>query len=177
METHGSYERVIPKKSTKRKIFAIGAYAVLAAAGIILSLSTLSIYVLVLAVIVEAAIILATKKYISVEIEYSFIGGVFTVSKIYGKRSRKTLEEIDLSTCLIIDHAGEQTMARVNSMNGSKDILDVSDDNADGDILVALWEVDKDRGAILFNADERTLKILYKANAQSCSQEIRIKAR
>ena len=77
----------------------------------------------------------------------------------------------------IIDYATEQTMARVSSMNTSDNILDVSDENADGDVLVALWEVDKKRGAILFNADLRTLKILYKSNAQSCSQEIRIKAR
>ena len=177
METHASYERVFPKKSMKRKIFAVCAYVILGVFGLVFALAMRNIYVLALAVIVELSVILLTKKYLSVEVEYSFIGGVFSVSKIYGKRSRKTLEEIDLSTCLMIDHATEESLARVHSMNDSDNILDVSDKSADGDILVALWEVDKKRGAILFNADARTLKILYKANAQSCSQKLRIKAR
>ncbi|MBE6550489.1 MAG: hypothetical protein E7670_08730 [Ruminococcaceae bacterium] len=177
MEIHSSYERVIPKKSTKRKIFGICAYVVLGIVGFVVAFNTGSIYVLALAIAVEASVILLTKKYLSVELEYSFIGGIFTVSKIYGKRSRKTLEDIELSSCIIIDYATEQTMVRVNSMNTSDKLLDVSSENADGDVLVALWEVDKNREAILFNADERTLKILYKANAQSCSQEIRVKAR
>ena len=177
MEIHASYERVIPKKSAKRKIFIICIYVILAIAGILLSLNTANIYVLTLSIIVEVAVILLTKKYLSVELEYSFVGGIFTVSKIYGKRSRKTIEEIELSSCVIIDYATEETMARVNHMNTSDTILNVWDENADGDVLVALWEVDKKREAILFNADERTLKILYKSNAQSCSQEIRVKAR
>ena len=177
METHASYERVIPKKSTQIKIFAIGSYVILGMGGLFLSLITANIYVLALATTVVLAVILLTKKYLSVEMEYSFIGGVFSVSKIYGKRSRKVLEEIDLSTCILIDYATEPTMARVNSMNNSDRLLDVSDEKADGDVLVAMWEIDKRREAILFNADERTLKILYKTNAQSCSQEIRVKAR
>ena len=177
METHASYERIIPQKTLKRKIFFICLYVALAAAGILVILSTLNVYVAALATAVEAIVILLTKKYMSVEIEYSFMGGIFTVSKIFGKRSRKTLEEIELSSCIIIDYATEQTMARVNSMNTSDSILDVSCTTADGDFLVALWEVDKKRGAIIFNADERTLKILYKTNAQSCSQAIRVKSR
>jgi hypothetical protein len=177
METHASYERVIPKKTLKRKIFGICGYVIFALAGIFITLRTANIYVAALAIAAEAILILLTRKYLCVEIEYSFIGGIFTVSKIFGKRSRKTLEEIDLSSCIIIDYATDETMARVNHMNTSDNILDVSDENVDGDVLVALWEVDKKRGAILFNADARTLKILYRVNAQSCSQEIRVRAR
>lgn len=177
MESYENYERVMKMKTLKRKIFAICIYVVFAAVGGFAIFNTLNVYIAALAVILEAALILFTKKYLNVEIEYSFMGGIFTASKIFGKRSRKVLEEIDLSSCILIDYATADTLARVNSMNTSGSILDVSDINADGEAVVALWEVDKKRGAILFNADARTLKLLYRANAQSCSQAIRVKAR
>lgn len=177
METHASYERVIPQKSLNRKIVALCGYVIFAIIGIYFALSSANIYVAALAIVAEFILIMLTKKYICVEIEYSFVGGIFTVSKIFGKRSRKTIVEIELSSCILIDHATDEVLARVRSMNTSDSFIDVSVNNADGDVLVALWEVDKKREAILFNADERTLKILYRVNAQSCSQAIRVKAR
>lgn len=176
MDIHQNYERVIPQKSLKRKILGICGYILSALIGVLIFLSNPNAYVAALVISAVVILILITKKYLSVELEYSFMGGIFTISKIFGKSSRKVITEVDLSSCISINYATEEAMARAASIKPSETV-DASQKNADGDILVAIWEIDKKRGVLLFNADERTLKILYRANAQSCSQEIRIKAR
>ncbi len=176
MEIHSSYERVFPLKSIARKAVIFGIYVLFAIAVILLILFTLNIYIAALGTLAEIILILLTRKYLSVELEYSFIGGFFTVSKIYGKSMRKVILDIDLKTCISIALDTDDARARAASMCSS-DLLDLSCPASQEDTCVAVWESDKVRGGVLFTADERTLKILYRANAQSCSQEIRVKAR
>ena len=176
MEIHSSYERVFPVKSIARKVLLFTIYVLFAIAAALLSLFTMSFYVTVLGVFAEIVLILLTKKYLSVELEYSFIDSFLTVSRIYGKCYRRTVIELDLKSCSAIDFATPDAYARAVSMCES-DPLDLSCKNSDEDKCVAVWDEKKVRKGIVFTADERTLKILYRANAMSCSQEIRVKAR
>lgn len=176
MEIHSSYERVFHLKSITRKAVILGIYVLFAIAVILLTLFTMNIYIAVLGIFAEIILILLTRKYLSVELEYSFIGGFFTISKIYGKSRRRIVAEIDLKTCVSIAFATDDARARATSLCNSE-LQDLSCLSADGDTVILVWEVDKVRKGIIFTADGRTLKILYRANAQSCSQEIRVKAR
>ena len=176
MEIHSTYERVFPLKSLARKVLIFGIYVLFAIAAILLILFTMNIYVAVLCVLAEITLILLTKKYLSVELEYSFVGGVFTVSKIYGKSYRRVALELDLKACVSVAFADADALARAESMCSAKPI-DLSCPISDNDTCVAVWDTDKVRKGVIFTADARTLKILYRANAQSCSQEIRVKAR
>ena len=176
MDIHSSYERVFPMKSFARKAVIFAIYIIFAIAVLLLSLFTMNIYIAVLGIFAEIILILLTKKYLSVELEYSFIGNFFTVSRIYGKSNRRVVIELDLKTCGSIAFATVDALARAASMCSSEP-LDLSSPDSDGDMCVAVWEIDKVRKGIIFTADERTLKILYRTNAQGCSQEIRVRAR
>lgn len=176
MELHSSYERVFPVKSIARKIGFFTIYVIFAIAAALLSLFTMSFYVTVLGVFAEIVLILLTKKFLSVELEYSFIDSFLTVSRIYGKCYRRTVIELDIKSCSAIDFATPDALARAASMCDS-DLLDLSCKKSDEENCVAVWDENKVRKGIVFTADERTLKILYRANAMSCSQEIRVKAR
>ena len=176
MELHSSYERVFFIKSAMRKIIIFGIYLLFAIAVIIAALASMNIYIAVLGIFAELILVLLTKNYLSVELEYSFIGGVFFVSRIYGKSRRRTIVEIEMKNFISIAYVSDDACARAASLCKS-DISDLSAPSESDDMLVAVWEVDKVRHGIKFNADEKTLKILYRVNAQACSQEIRVKAR
>ena len=176
MDRTQSYERVIPQKNLKRRIIGITLYSMLAAGALSLSLSSMNIYVAALSVFALIIVILLTRKYLSSELEYSFIGGILTVSRIYGKSARRVVVEHELSNCIFIAHATEENNARAASMRPEK-VYELYSANADGERIVIVTEEDDTKNQLFINADERTLALLYKANPSACTLEIRVKAR
>ena len=178
MDRSQNYERVFKKKLSPIKlIFVYLGYVLLSAAAVLLILWTLNPYISVLAVTAAVLIIVLTHKYTRVELEYEFMGGIFTVSHIYGKSRRRVICEVELSDCVSIDFATEEKSARALHPTPEK-VYDARSSADAKDVIVAVWEEAKnERYVIFFEYDERTLVSLFKANAQACSLEIRTKAR
>lgn len=110
------------------------------------------------------AVILPTWKYGFVEYEYVFSPQGFCFSKIYGKRKRKQIMDLDLSDAILIAPATDENMQKAGASTLSTVIYATVDLCAD-DIWLILFEVDKkETGVVLFHADERTLRFLRRAN-------------
>lgn len=105
-------------------------------------------------------IFLISWKYLFLEYEYAFCMTSLTVSKIYGKRKRKPLAEIDLSKCLIISPATEESIKKADSFEPDKRIIAVSSKYAD-DIWLLLSDDNAQRQYLIFlESDARIYSIL-----------------
>ena len=141
-----------------------------------LALTGYVLYVIVLLVIGFATSILApmlafvplttwilvwsTWRYVTVEYEYSLTGGVMTVSKIYGGRTRKRLAEITVKDAVLIapfegDHIAEA------ERYAPERTVDVTADLQRPNVYFMLYETaDKRRGILYFEATAKALRIL-----------------
>ena len=109
-------------------------------------------------------IILPTWKYGFVEYEYVFSGQSFCFSKIYGKRKRKQILDLDLSSAILIGPATDEHLMRA-SQSSPAEVIYATVDDCGEDIWLILFEIDKkESGAVLFHADERAIRFLRRAN-------------
>ena len=109
-------------------------------------------------------IILISWKYLFVEYEYSFCQGVLTISKIYGKRSRKFIVDASLKHLVLIAPATDENISKAEGLKPEKRIISVSNEYADDIWLLVTGEENEPRILIFIEADERALGIL-----KSCS--------
>jgi hypothetical protein len=109
-------------------------------------------------------IILITWKYLFLEYEYSFCQGILTVSKIYGKRKRKSLIDVDLRHLVLVAPATDENISRADNLKPESRIISVSNEYADNIWLMVTGEENEPRILIFIEADERSLEIL-KSNA------------
>lgn len=109
-------------------------------------------------------IILITWKYFFLEYEYSFCQGILTVSKIYGKRKRKSLIDVDLRHLVLVAPATDENISRADNLKPESRIISVSNEYADNIWLMVTGEENEPRILIFIEADERSLEIL-KSNA------------
>ncbi len=109
-------------------------------------------------------VILPTWKYGFCEYEYIFSGQSFCFSKIYGKRKRKQIMDLDLSDAILIAPATDENMKKAGASALSTVIYATGDNGAD-DIWLILFEVDKqETGIVFFHCDERAIRFLRRAN-------------
>ena len=66
-----------------------------------------------------ALIVFISWKYLFIEYEYSFCQGVLTISKIYGKRSRKFIIDANLKHLVLIAPATDESISRAENMQVS----------------------------------------------------------
>lgn len=104
-------------------------------------------------------IILVSWKYLFVEFEYSFCMSTMTVSKIYGKRKRKTIAQINLSKCLIIAPATEQSVEKAEQLKPEKRIVAVSNEYAENIWLILSDDNDENQYLIFIESDPRIASI------------------
>ena len=101
-----------------------------------------------------------TWRYVSVEYEYSLTGGVMTVSKIYGGRTRKRIAEITVKDAVLIapfegDHIAEA------ERYAPERTVDITADLQRPNVYFVLYETaEKRRGILYFEATEKALRIL-----------------
>ena len=177
MDHSQSYERVLPlpKKGSHLRscILIVCSYGIFAVLGLLWFLLTLNPYAPVLTVLGLLCLILPTKKYLSVEYEYAFLGGVLTVAKILGKSRRRVLAEADLGRLLLADYLSPASMSAAARLTDAKRIDARTDRNA-SPALILVWEQeDKSRAVCIIESDERTELILRRSRPEACSLDLK----
>ena len=169
MDRNQTYERVFKIKNSLRKyVLIFGSYFLCALAGTLLSLFTLRAEVVLLAISALFVLVLLTLKYLKVELEYSFTGGIFTVARIYGGKTRRLVYEVDLSTAILIDKQTADSLAKAEQLKPSETV-NLCPPNAKNAVIAVCEDENGYRDMILFEADERTLSILYRTKPLACS--------
>ena len=130
----------------------------------------LSFELLILIPLSLLLVILPTWKYGFVEYEYIFSGQSFCFAKIYGKRKRKQVMDLDLSNAILIAPATDENIQRASASELSTAIYATVDIGAE-DIWLILFEVDKtETGVVFFHGDERSIRFLRRQNPHATAR-------
>ena len=170
MDHSATYEYVVSLKNRPkyklRRALLLAAYILYAAALLVIGVATGWLAPLLALVPLTLWIIVwLTWKYGMVELEYSLTGGIMTLSKIYGGRTRKKLAKITVKNMsAIMPFEGEYI--KQAERYAPERTLDLTSDLQKGNVYIALYETDEARRGILyFEATERALRILKYYNS------------
>lgn len=180
MELKTTYERVVKVHCTGRvlavRLLAYLGYACFAGLWIAPILRSLfSPLVIALAVLSTVILIVSTKKYLHVEYEYAFVEGFLTVSKIFDKKRRKTVVEIELKKVLLVAYDNNDSSETITRLSPTKTVNALSSPDSDA-VLVAIFddEEEKDtRIALLLEADDTAAAFFCRYAPHACSREMR----
>ena len=155
------YERILKTEKTSKKLLpkllAIGFYAIILSVWFIIMIRvglTASVVMLIPLSILTA--VLLTWKYTSVEYEYSFIGGILTISKIYGKTKRKAIFEAELNTLISAIPYHSEAVESVRAQN----VINAIPNKECPNPCVCVFEENEKRTCVIMDCDELTAKIL-----------------
>lgn len=170
MDHSATYEYVVSLKNRPkyklRRALLLAAYILYAAALLVIGVATGWLAPLLALVPLTLWIIVwLTWKYGMVELEYSLTGGIMTLSKIYGGRTRKKLAEITVkSMSAIMPFEGEYI--KQAERYAPERTIDLTADLQRPNVYCALYETsEKRRGILYFEATERALRILKYYNS------------
>ena len=170
MSTSNNYEKIV-KVEYKGKhmavfISAIMGYVLFFSIWLAAAFSASAVFVPVITAggLSTFLLVWLTSKYISLEYEYSFWYGQLTLSKIYGKKSRKTVAVADIKDMLMIAPATEEYIAKAEHFSPDKRVIAVSSEDAENIWLLVSGGEDEPKILVFFEADERSLSILRSAN-------------
>ena len=105
------------------------------------------------------------------EYEYAFVSGSLTVSKIYGKRLRRSL--VAPHDLLLVALTNEDTLRRASQL-GVEKILYATATPDSSDTLLLVWEESKDhRLALVIESDTRTVAIFKRYFPSVCDSTLR----
>jgi hypothetical protein len=165
MDPSSTYEYVAsPRKQPayrfKRALMII-AYVLYVVVLLIVGMTTkLLVPMLALIPLSLWIIVFFTWRYVSVEYEYSLTGGVMTVSKIFGGRTRKRVAEIAIKDVSRIAPFEGDYIAEAERYAPERTV-DITADLQRPNVYFALYETaEKRRGILYFEATEKALRIL-----------------
>jgi len=167
------YEYVIVEKNTPavrmKKITFIALYALWIVAVLVVGIAaTLTVYLLAFIPLSTWIIVWLTWKYTQIEYEYSVFSGVITVSRIYGGKKRKQLAEIRIKELSAVIFYDDDHIQKINDFGAEKIIGATSHPDAPN-TYAALWSADNTRMLLLFEPDEKILKLIKYYNAPCLS--------
>lgn len=164
------YERILKKSSgTTAKLLMLLLYtAVLGAWTVLAFITAFHPSILILAVLTLVALILPTWKYTSVEYEYSFVAGNFTLSKIYGKRRIKQVFESELKMLISAQPLDTAKMPDKEDVR----IIDGLPDGAEFPVLCVFQDGDENKYYVLMDCDAVTARILKFFRMSTLDREI-----
>ena len=163
------YEKIVKVKNSKQTALLISGillYVLYMAIWAFIGILNPEISILIFAAGILSAllIILITWKYLFLEYEYSFCQNTLTISKIYGKRKRKTVIDVNLQKLALIASATEENIQKAERLKPERRIIAISSEYAENIHLLVTGEENEERILIFIEADERALNIL-KSNA------------
>ncbi len=172
MEDQNLYEYVTsPKKQTsfriKRLLMLLG-YVVYVVALLTVGFTTrLLVPMLALVPLSTWILVWLTWRYVAVEYEYSFAGGMMVLSYIYGGKSRKKIAEIRIKDMSMIAPF-EGDYIKEAEKYAPERTIDFTSDLQRDDVYFALYETaDARRGILYFEATDQTLKIMRYYNSMA----------
>ena len=170
MDYTATYEYVVSankKPSIRlRRALAVVGYVVYVLALFTVGFAT-SILAPMLAVVPLTTWILVwlTWRYVSVEYEYSMTGGVMTLSRIYGGRTRRRVAEIVIREAVAIAPFEGDHIKQAERYAPER-TLDFSVDLQRPNVYYMLYETpDKRRGMLYFEATDHALRVLRYYNS------------
>lgn len=163
------YEKIVKQKTPRAKlkiILSIVLYLLYLFVWAIIGLLNLAQAPLffTLGILSCLIIVLISWKYLFIEYEYSFCMSTMTVSKIFGKRKRKTLAQINLSKCLIIAPATEQSIEKAEQFKPEKRIVAISNRSAEN-IWLILSDDKEDNQYLIFIESEPRIASIFQTFA------------
>lgn len=165
MASNQLYEKIVKVKSARQRAIMISvilAYVLYLSIWVFIGIlnPASSILIFLCGILSCVLIIVITWKYLFLEYEYCFCQGQLTVSKIYGKRTRKLIAEADLKSLLCINTATNENITQAERYEPEKRIIAVSNEYAEGIWLLVTGEEDAPRLMIFIEADDRIISIL-----------------
>lgn len=167
-----TYEKIIRQKATGRELIPrlVLFLCYIAWIGICILVLTrikFSAALVVLMLALTVLLVVVTWKYVQVEYEYAIYSGSFFLAKIYGKKKRKELFEIDIKHATLIAPRTEEFLEKANAMNPQEIVWAVSSPKSD-----ALWMIvypinERENALLFFEADERAIALLRKENPRA----------
>ncbi len=170
MNNSQTYEKIVKVKNTgkhlAKKVTLAMCYLLFFAfwLSVALDSSTHFAAILLAGVLSTLLLIIITWKYLQLEYEYAFWYGRMSVSRIYGKKKRKTLLDIDVKHIIMIAEATDENIQRAEHLSPKRRIISVSSENADSLWLAVTGEPNAPRNLVFFEADERLLGMLRSIN-------------
>ncbi len=112
-------------------------------------------------------LIFLTWRLTQVEYEYSFFAGVLTVSRVLGGRTRRELCRVTIRNAVSVLPCEEEFTSQIEKFDAERTVFAASDQNAP-DLYAMLWcDEDGTRSLLLFEPNEKALKILRYYNMSS----------
>ena len=170
-----TYEKIIRQKATGKELIprlvlllCYLAWALLCV--LFLTKIKFSPALLVLGIALTVALIIITWKYVQVEYEYSIYGGSFFLAKIYGKKTRRELLELDLKQAKLIAPRTEEFLEKANALQPKEIVWAVSTPKTDALWMIVYPKGEKENALLFFEADERATSILRKENPRATAR-------
>ena len=174
-----TYETVVAqrgKDALLRKLAWILGYIFLFSTFIVWSATKgLSFPILTLGALVTGGAVLFTRKYMQVEYEYSVVGNSFYLSKIFGKRKRKAILEIDLKRARLIAPCTEEYRTQVEKMAPQRVVSATATKDTSHAWLI-LWDDEEadERMVLIFEANDKLLSILRRISPRALPREVKL---
>ena len=172
MDVQSTHEYVVsPKKQPVwrlKRALMLAAYVAYVTVLLIVGLNTkLLVPMMALIPLSTWIIVFLTWRYVSVEYEYSLTGGVMTLNKIYGSRSRKKVTDIRIKNMTLVAPF-EGDYIKEAERYAPERTVDFTSDLQKPEVYFALYETeDQRRGILYFEATEQALRILRYYNSQA----------
>lgn len=165
------YEKIIKVKSATQKaklISAVLSYVLYLMIWVFIGIFNPQKLILMVlgGILSDALIIFITLKYFFLEYEYSFCMNVLSIAKIYGKKKRKAIIDVNLKNLVFISPATKESIEKAEKFEPSARVIAVSSEYAESIWLLVTGDENEPRNIIFIEADERALAIL-KSNAPS----------
>ena len=170
-----NYEKLIPqgkKAGLPKKILFLCFYVLWVALGTVLSVKT-GYYaaMLLLTCLTAWGWIWLTWPLAQIEWEYTLAAGTFYVAKIYGKKRRKEVLELEITNALMIAPLTEENQRKAEASGVSSTVSSVSDSSAEN-VWLMLFETAPDRRTlVLVDMDENMLRILRHSNPRATARD------
>ena len=159
-----AYEYVVSEKKSAallfKRISLILVYVIWATAFLLVGVTTkLLVPLMALVPLTLWILVFLTWRFTQIEYELSFFSGVLTVSRIYGGRTRKKLEEITIRNLSGVYPCEEPYTDTINSFGFEKELF-AAGDPASQNLWAALWK-DEDgvKRVLWFEGNEKAIKI------------------
>lgn len=170
-----TYEKIIRQKAIGRELIPrlvlFLCYLGWIALGVlVLTRVKFSPALFVLFLALTVALITFTWKYVQVEYEYSIYSGSFFLAKIYGKKKRKELLELDLKQVKLIAPRTEEMLEKANALQPKEIVWAVSSPKSKDLWMIVYPMGEKENALLFFEADERSIAILRKENPRAVAR-------
>ena len=167
-----SYEYIVKQKAEggalTKKLGMIALYLVcgivLLSVSMLLPPPDLRLPLLLISAAMEALLIFISWRYVCVEYEIIISGGDILITTLYGKGSRKTLINLAINSFSEIGEYDDEAYEEISKLSLQKNYLCISSLSAPC-VYYAIFEEDKDRCILYFDADDRAAELLKKYNS------------